>query len=103
MDTLSRRIQEKYNRSFADFRTEIAHSGKAKLRKAQMEVAIEDRNVQMLIHLGKNLLDQRDKTSYDTQINHTVNATTEERQKLERMPLKELIAYVQDNLPLEKN
>ncbi len=60
VDTLSRRIKEEYNCSFAEYRSKRMAPLKANLLKKQYDVAMSG-NVSMLIWLGKNLLGQSDK------------------------------------------
>lgn len=64
-DTVERRIKENFGKTFAEYVEEkqMAHA-KPKLRKAQMDLALSG-NAPMLIFLGKNYLEQRDKPKDD--------------------------------------
>jgi len=66
-DTLSRRVKEEFNCTFAERYAEKKQAGFASIRRKQFEVAMAG-NVAMLIWLGKNWLHQSDK------IEQTVNA-----------------------------
>jgi len=70
-DTIERRVKEKFKISLADYLKEKAQGGKASLRRSQWRAAIEDKNVTMLIWLGKNMLAQTDKSEVkqDTTLN----------------------------------
>lgn len=59
-DTVERRVQEKFESTFADLYKKKASKGKISLRRKQFEVALSG-NVSMLIWLGKQHLDQKDK------------------------------------------
>jgi hypothetical protein len=58
-DTLSRRVQEKYSISFADYLKKEKEFGKSSLRKAMMNAVIKG-SVPMMIWLSKNWLGMRD-------------------------------------------
>lgn len=62
-DTIERRVQEEYDRTFADYHNEKRQLGIISLRRRQYQIAMEG-NVTMLIFLGKNLLNQSDKTMH---------------------------------------
>lgn len=64
-DTIERRCKEEKKSSFADYSKLKRFAGKPSLRRAQWIAATEDKNPTMLIWLGKNLLDQTDKTSLE--------------------------------------
>lgn len=59
-DTIERRVKEKYEITFAERYKKKSAKGKISLRRKQMEVASSG-NVTMLIWLGKQYLNQRDK------------------------------------------
>ena len=59
-DTLSRRVREEFDCSFAELFKEKRKKGKAALRRMQWQLA-EKGNCSMLIWLGKNYLGQSDK------------------------------------------
>jgi len=59
-DTLASACKREYKRSFSDYISEKKLGGKASLRRNQWKLA-EDGNATMLIWLGKNVLDQKDK------------------------------------------
>ena len=59
--TLTRWCKATYGKGFSDIRDKKAKEGKASLRRMQWKVA-EAGNPTLLIWLGKNMLDQTDKT-----------------------------------------
>jgi len=59
-DTLQRACKRKWKVSFADYIGEKKKGGRASLRRRQWEAA-ENLNPTMLIWLGKNMLDQKDR------------------------------------------
>lgn len=61
-DTLQRAVKREFNMSFADYFKKHSANGKISLRRKQYEVATSG-NVPMLIWLGKQYLDQKDKQS----------------------------------------
>ena len=66
-DTVERRIKEKFNVTFAEYVKQKQNAfGKPKLRKAQWDLGMEG-NSTMLIWLGKQYLDQRDKPADEEQ------------------------------------
>jgi hypothetical protein len=65
VDTLSRCIQEVYKHTFADVYAQKREGGKASLRRAQWNTALETKNPVMQIFLGKNMLGQADKQEID--------------------------------------
>ena len=65
-DTIERRVQEEKQMSFAEYFGTKRGTGRVSLRRKQYEIAMTG-NVTMLIWLGKNWLDQRDKQ----EIEHT--------------------------------
>jgi RNA binding exosome subunit len=60
VDTLERRVIEKTTLTFADYFKQKRGSGKASLRRRQWQKAMTG-NPTMLIWLGKQYLDQKDK------------------------------------------
>lgn len=60
IDTLNRRIKERFGVGFAGYRTKRQELLRINLRKKQYDVAMQG-NVTMLIWLGKNMLGQSDK------------------------------------------
>lgn len=61
-DTLESRIKERYDGlSISDFLKKHQSNGKASLRRTQYKAALEDKNITMLIWLGKQHLGQTDK------------------------------------------
>jgi len=64
VDTLERRIREKYNCTFAEYFKERSARGKISLRRHQYKLA-EAGNPTMLIWLGKQYLGQTDKQGID--------------------------------------
>lgn len=63
-DTLNRRIKERGEENFAALYKKHSGEGKASLRRLQWQAA-EAGNPTMLVWLGKNVLDQRDKVEQD--------------------------------------
>lgn len=68
VDTIDRRLKERGEGGFADCLKRYGGEGKASLRRMQWKAA-EAGNATMLVWLGKNMLDQRDKT--DSNVVHT--------------------------------
>ena len=64
-DTLERRCKDDKKMDFADYSAQKRFGGKPSLRRAQWKLAVEDQNPTMLIWLGKQMLDQRDKADID--------------------------------------
>jgi hypothetical protein len=60
VDTIERRVQELTGMSFADYFKQKRGRGKVSIRRKQMQMAL-DGNVTMLIWLGKQYLEQKDK------------------------------------------
>jgi hypothetical protein len=60
-DTLSRRVKEKYGKTFAEYYKIHSEGGKSSLRRAQWKKAVHEGNTAMLIWLGKQYLGQTDK------------------------------------------
>lgn len=73
VDTLERRIKEKTDITFAEYFEQKRGKGKISLRRKQMEMAL-DGNITMLIWLGKQYLDQKDKQEleHSGEISYTV-------------------------------
>jgi len=67
-ETLNTRLQERGEDSFSTLHKKHSGEGKASLRRMQWKAA-EAGNATMLVWLGKNMLDQRDKT--DSNVVHT--------------------------------
>lgn len=61
-DTIQKRVKEEYNVTFTVYYAEKSAFGKASLRRTQFKKAVQDEDVKMLIHLGKQYLNQSDKT-----------------------------------------
>lgn len=59
-DTLTRRVEEKYGCTFAEYYNARASGGRASLRRSQYLLATEKLNPTMLIWLGKQYLGQTD-------------------------------------------
>ena len=59
-DTLARNIEEKFGVNMSTYASKCRAKGYQCLKKAQMEVAIGQKNPNMLIWLGKNHLGQSD-------------------------------------------
>lgn len=60
-DTLQARVKEYYGETFSVVKAKYMEGGKASLRRVQWHKAIEDKNVVMMIWLGKQILGQSDK------------------------------------------
>jgi hypothetical protein len=69
VDTLDRNCKSIYNKCFADVFAEKRKDGKSSLRRKQYLKAING-DTTMLIWLGKNMLDQKDRQEIDQTI-HT--------------------------------
>ena len=63
IDTIENRVKEEFGRTFSDYHNEKRQAGIISLRRRQYEIAMSG-NVTMLIFLGKNLLNQSDKTMH---------------------------------------
>lgn len=63
-DTLSRRCHDEKGASFAEYSVQKKTPGRMNLRRKQFEVALSG-NVSMLIWLGKQILDQKDKSEVE--------------------------------------
>ena len=61
--TLERRIKEKYNVHFGDYKAQKRAKGESVIRELQLKTALEG-NVTMQIWLGKQYLGQKDKTDH---------------------------------------
>lgn len=61
---IQRRVQERFNCSFVQFRDQKVEQRKIQLRQWQWKAA-EKGNATLLIWLGKQYLDQRDKSSHE--------------------------------------
>lgn len=59
-DTIERAVQREYKTTFAEIYKKKSSRGKVSLRRRQYEIALSG-NVTMLIWLGKQCLDQKDK------------------------------------------
>lgn len=69
-DTLLRRCQEEHGVSFAEYFRQKRGLGKISLRRAQWTLA-QKGNATLLIWLGKQYLDQKDKAETTTKNEHT--------------------------------
>jgi len=61
VNSLERDCKRRFKKSFGEFLEQKRGSCKLQLRKAQMHMALEKKNVAMLIFLGKQYLGQADK------------------------------------------
>ena len=66
-DTIELRCKEEKGMLFTDYYKKNSSSGKISLRRTQMKAAM-DGNVTMLIWLGKQFLEQKDKTEQNIEI-----------------------------------
>lgn len=83
-DTLSRRIEEAYGFGFAEYYKRKSSRGKMSLRRKQHEVALSG-NPTMLIWLGKQYLEQKDKHEVENEHDFvtpvTVNVSVKDASK----------------------
>lgn len=77
--TLQARCQEEHNLTFADWAEEHYGKGKASLRRAQWDKAINGKDKGMMIFLGKNILGQQDKQDANFTGNFTVKIGDEDK------------------------
>lgn len=61
LDTIERACKREKKQSFAEYYSQKKSVGRISLRRAQWEVAVKQKNVTMLIWLGKQYLKQSDK------------------------------------------
>lgn len=79
-DTLNARVKEETGLSFSDYFKQKRVAGKVSLRRSQFLLAKS--NPAMAIFLGKNILDQTDKTeTINTNLNTDIQLSPEERAK----------------------
>ena len=76
--TIERRVQEEKGRGFAEYFQLKRSGGKISLRRKQYQVA-QSGNVTMLIWLGKQWLDQKDKQSVDSDLTVSGDLTVAHR------------------------
>lgn len=72
VDTVYRRIDEKHGITFAEYKERYAAQGRASLRRSQFKLA--EKNSNMSIWLGKQVLGQRDKVDGGIVINNNNGA-----------------------------
>jgi hypothetical protein len=75
-DTLYKRIEDKYNKSFTTYSAEMFEKGNSVLRQAQYDKAASGDNT-MMVWLGKNRLKQRENPTELTVSNETVQTFKE--------------------------
>ena len=75
VDTLARCIEEVYGITFAEVFAQKREGGKASLRRAQWNTALETKNPVMQIFLGKNMLGQADKQEIDNNVSGNIEVT----------------------------
>lgn len=63
-DTIERRIMDEFGITFAEYYNQKKVHGKISIRRSQFQLAMKG-NATMLIWLGKNHLDQKDKQELD--------------------------------------
>lgn len=87
VDTLNLRLHEEKGMGFKDYFYIKGSAGKVSLRRKQFQTALAG-NVTMLIWLGKQVLDQKDKSEIDQTIKASVVDNDEERKRkiLKRNP-----------------
>lgn len=88
-DTIERRVVETYGVTFAEHYKNKSSKGKISLRRKQFEVALTG-NTTMLIWLGKQHLDQKDKTENVNDNTHKGDMNV----NVARVDLEERIAQV---------
>ena len=66
-DTLEKRIKEVFNVGFTEYFEQKSGVGKASLRRRQFQLA-ESGNATMLVWLGKQWLNQKDRSEVDTNL-----------------------------------
>lgn len=76
-DTLDRRLKEEGYDGFADFFKKHQDEGKTSLRRAQWNAAL-DGNPTMLVWLGKQYLDQRDKMDTESTVKRDYSDMSQE-------------------------
>lgn len=62
IDTIEARIKEQFGMTFPEYFEEKKSSGRISLRRAQFQSAVTKQNPTMMIWLGKQYLNQSDKT-----------------------------------------
>lgn len=67
-NTLYNRCKEDLGEAFEAFKQQKKSSGDSKLRTAQFDAAVKDKDRSMLIWLGKQRLGQKDKTEQDLKV-----------------------------------
>lgn len=67
-DTLYLAVKRKYNQVFTEYSAMYKQKGDAILKAKQFETAINDKNISMLIWLGKQRLGQKDKNETEHEI-----------------------------------
>ncbi len=67
-DTLSRRVKEIKDADFADYKAQKRAKGDVALLTAQFDAAVKEKDRGMLIWLGKQRLEQKDKAAVDNNI-----------------------------------
>jgi hypothetical protein len=75
-DTLDRRLKEETGEGFAEFFKKHSVGGKVSLRRAQFKAATEDRQPQMLVVLGKQMLGQGERRQADDGIDLPITLPT---------------------------
>ena len=71
-DTLYLAVKRKYNQVFTEYSAMYKQKGDAILKAKQFEAAINDKNISMLIWLGKQRLGQKDKNETDLTVTDMV-------------------------------
>jgi len=75
--TLDRRVLERYNDTFEVVLKKFSDNTKMSLRRFQLQLA--EKNVAMCIWLGKQYLDQKDKSEVDTKVtNVSINIDSDD-------------------------
>lgn len=83
-DTFYRRVKEKHGIGFTEYSRQKKDTGKMKLRMAQMKAALNG-DKSMMVWLGKNYLDQKDKVEKEIKGGRVIkiNITDEVQEKEE--------------------
>lgn len=74
IDTMNKRVKEIYGHTFSDVFAEKREGGKSSVRRRQYQKAL-DGDTTMLIWLGKNMLDQKDKQEIESNVSGNIEVT----------------------------
>lgn len=94
IDTLARRIKDKYKQDFAVIYEQKRGAGKISLRRAQWQKAVEGKDTTMLIWLGKQYLGQSDKGEDEDQRHWLVTREADGSATVKIMPPGERLKLI---------